>query len=121
MNMRELKRILTSKAILLTYAFVGYLAVAERELPSCGVDRVPAYSINDQTQPSAQSHPVAMAEHMGVVKKLPVDYSVEVLILDPWLVHTPAWMVLHAARPPTHSAQIFCSPIPRAPPPSIFF
>ncbi len=116
MSVREIIRILASKAVLLTYAFIGYLAVADRELPSCAVNQVPAYSINDQTQPSAQSHPVAMAEHMGAVKKMPVDYSVEVLSLDPWFIHTSAWVILHAARPPTFSKQIFTSQTPRAPP-----
>lgn len=116
MEFREIIRILTSKAVLLTYVFIGYLAVAERALPVCNVDPIPACSTNELAYPSAQTHPVAMAEHVRSAKQLLLLDAVETHFFDKWLVTTAGRISVCYARPPTLSSSFGYFFTPRAPP-----
>lgn len=99
--------ILCSRAVLLTYIFIGYLAILDTEKITCQVDSIPAYSVNDQAYPSAKNFPVAMAEHMGSIKYM-TDYStIESLQIDFKIVLSVYWTL--------------CNDFPLLPYTSIFF
>lgn len=116
MEIRALIRILTSKAVLLTYVFIGYLAVAERSVPACVMDPVPQYATNDLAYPSAQTYPVAMAEHVRSVKQTPIIDFVETRFLELWLDVSARHTSVGRARPPSDGCILLNSFSPRAPP-----
>lgn len=119
MDMREITRILTSKAVLLTYVFIGYLAVADRSVPACVIDPVPQYATNDLAFPSAQTYPVAMAEHVRSVKQTPIIDFVETEFFGMWLGLSARHALVCRARPPSHTCLLHYSFPPRAPPSSV--
>lgn len=104
---RDYINILCSRAVLLTYIFIGYLAILDSEKITCQVDPIPAYSVNDQAYPSAKNFPVAMAEHIGAVKQILDLSSFEVFRFDFKLVQ--------------FVSQTLFSDFPLLPYPSIFF
>lgn len=109
-------RLLTSESVLLTYAFIGYIAISDRLQPSCSVDQVPAFSVSDNMYPSAQTCAVTMDEHVRAFKFLS-SFS------DAWTVESFAnnnsnrqVSILHGPRPPDVITRVFLHTSPRAPP-----
>lgn len=113
---RDYINILCSKAVLLTYIFIGYLAILDSEKITCQVDPIPAYSVNDQAYPSAKNFPVAMAEHMGSLKPI-TDYTpFEVFQFDFKLVQQVAWTFFRDPQLLPYTAIFFHHRPSRAPP-----
>jgi len=68
--MQKFLNILFSKSVLLTYVFIGYLAIIDRESTSCVVDTLPCYSVNDEYYPSAKTAQIISAEHVRPIKQV---------------------------------------------------
>jgi len=67
--MQQFSKILFSKSVLLTYIFIGYLAIIDKEITSCVVDTLPCYSVNDEYYPSAKTAQIISAEHVRPIKQ----------------------------------------------------
>jgi hypothetical protein len=80
-SMRDMIKILFSKAVILTYIFICYSAITSKEVPLCTVDPTPVFSVNDMSYPSAMVIQITSAEHLRPTKEsthyieiLPVRY-----------------------------------------------
>ncbi len=67
--MCETIKILFSKAVILTYIFVCYAAITDKETPLCTVDPIPSFSVNDVAYPTAMVIQITSAEHLRPVKE----------------------------------------------------
>ena len=68
--MQKFLNILFSKSVLLTYIFIGYLAIIDRETASCVVDTLPSFSVNDEYYPSSKTAHIISAEHVRPIKQI---------------------------------------------------
>jgi len=68
MEMSRCLHILFSKALMLTYAFIGYVSLSGEDVPVCVVDSVPVCSESRTIYPSAVSFQVSMNEHVRSCK-----------------------------------------------------
>lgn len=68
-DMRETIKILFSKAVILTYIFVCYAAITDKETPLCTVDPIPAFSVNDVAYPTAMVIQITSGEHLRPTKE----------------------------------------------------
>ena len=67
--MQKVLHILFSKTLVLTYLFIGYLAIVDDGVPCCVVDTIPALSKNDLAYPSPPSLQITTAEHLRSPKQ----------------------------------------------------
>lgn len=110
-------RLLTSESVLLTYAFIGYIAISDRLQPSCSVDQVPAFSVSDIMYPSAQTCAVTMDEHVRAFKFLSSFSDAGTVESFAYIAsNRPQVSILHGPRPPDVTGRVFLLTSPRAPP-----
>jgi hypothetical protein len=68
--MRDILRILLSKAVILTYLFIGYVAITDKDTPVNVSDSVPSFSVNTLSYPSATVIQISTTEHLRSAKFL---------------------------------------------------
>lgn len=73
--MRDTIRILFSKAVILTYIFVCYSAITDKETPLCTVESIPSFSVNDLAFPSPLVIQITSAEHLRPSKESSHDLT----------------------------------------------
>ncbi len=64
MDLRKLIHILFSKSLLLSYLFVGYLAITEKSIPLGALDSSVQMCSDDFTNPSAYNLDIIAPEHV---------------------------------------------------------
>jgi len=67
--MRKVVPILFSKALILTYLFIGYLAIVDDGAPYCVVNTIPVLSNNNLAFPSPVSLQITTAKHLSSPKQ----------------------------------------------------
>lgn len=67
--MRNILKILFSKAVILTYLFIGYVAITDKDTPVNFSDSVPCFSVNPISYPSATIIQITTTEHLRSAKK----------------------------------------------------
>lgn len=114
--MRETIKILFSKAVILTYIFVCYAAITDKETPLCTVDPIPSFSVNDQAFPSPLVIQITSAEHLRPTKES--SHHVDFLPIrdSEYLVSQISWVSLDAHEIIVLERNLLSSQQGRAPP-----
>jgi hypothetical protein len=116
MNRNKILHFLFSKAVILTYIFIGYLSLINYDSPTCSVDSVPQCSTNDLAYPSVQTFHISMTEHIRSFKPVSTNHSFELAIVNDWAVKPIAGVLLFIAKSPLISLPYFYDHSSRAPP-----
>jgi hypothetical protein len=114
--MRDLIKILFSKAVILTYFFIGYAAITDQEAPLCSVGSTPAFSVNDAAYPTAIVIQITSAEHLRPAKESAHHIDLLPIRYHEFFVSQSSWERLES-----HELLIFIDPLSqpsrgRAPP-----
>ena len=114
--MRETIKIFFSKAVILTYIFVCYSAITDKETPLCTVNPIPSFSVNDLAFPSPLVIQITSAEHLRPTKES--SHHIDILpICDiEYLVSQMSWVSLDAHEIIIFEKSLFSSKQGRAPP-----
>lgn len=109
-------RILFSKALILTYVFIGYLSLVDYDSPTCTVDSVPECSNNDLAYPTVQTFHVSMNEHIRSFKPASVHHDQGVIAEFCWDAKPTLWISLNSAYSSPPLIIVYSDHQSRAPP-----
>lgn len=116
MNWRRPKQLLFSKAVLLTYIFIGYMAIAEQSAPACQVDTLPSYSTNETDFPPLRVYIVSMTEHQRPVKLLTNLQDLEAACFGDGPSVSSEWVCIRKSESPDRLRVFIVCKAPRGPP-----
>jgi hypothetical protein len=116
MDWYKIRQILLSKALILAYFFIGYLALIDYDSPTCTVNSVPIYSNNDLEYPSIQTFHISMNEHIRSFKIASDKKAFESADLTDYFVTCTYWVPLYIPKTPFLSLKYYYHHSSRAPP-----
>ncbi len=94
--MCETIKILFSKAVILTYIFVCYSAITDKETPLCTVNPIPSFSVNDVAYPTAIVIQITSAEHLRPTKESTHFVDIIPIRYFEFLVSQSSWVRLES-------------------------
>ncbi len=120
MNWHRLQQLLFSKAVLLTYVFIGYMAIAEQSTPACQVDTLPSYSTSETDSPPLKVYLVSMAEHERPLKLLTNFLDFESACFSDDVLVSFQWTSIRKSESPACFRIFIDCKAPRGPPIRLF-
>ena len=114
--MRETIKIFFSKAVILTYIFVCYAAITDKETPLCTVNPIPSFSVNDLAFPSPLVIQITSAEHLRPTKESSQHFDFIPIQDSEYIVSQMSWVCLDAREIILLENKLLSSQQGRAPP-----
>lgn len=65
-----------SKALILCYFFIGYVALTDRETPKCFTESIPFFRVDDAPESVYHEIKAFSAHHVRLIKSMPASHAV---------------------------------------------